>query len=46
LQSAANEETLRSQEIRGGLCPHDVKVLSERLKKEPGMRKGLKKGKD
>jgi hypothetical protein len=43
LHSAANEKTLDSKGIRSGLCPRDVKELSERLRDEPGMREGLKR---
>jgi len=43
LQSDENEETLNSHGIRSGLCPRDVKELSERLNNEPGMREGLKR---
>jgi len=43
LHSAANEKTLEALNIRSGLCPRDVRVLSERLINEPGMREGLKR---
>lgn len=43
LHSAANETTLESNGIYSGLCPRDVKVLSERLKDEPELREGLKR---
>lgn len=43
LHSAANEETLKSNDIYSGLCPRDVNVLSERLKNEPELREGLKR---
>ena len=43
LHSAANEEFLESKGIYSGLCPRDVKVLSERLDAEPELRTGLKR---
>jgi hypothetical protein len=43
LHSAANEELLQSKGIYSGLCPRDVKVLSERLDDEPELRAGLKR---
>jgi hypothetical protein len=43
LHSAANEALLESKGIYSGLCPRDVKVLSERLKDEPALREGLKR---
>lgn len=43
LHSAANEKFLHSKEIYSGLCPRDVKVLSERLENEPELRTGLKR---
>ncbi|MGB6219668.1 hypothetical protein [Haloferula sp.] len=43
LHSAANDEFLKSQEIRSGLCPRNVVELADRLENEPGMREGLKR---
>ena len=43
LHSTANEEFLDSKGIYSGLCPRDVKVLSERLEEEPELRNGLKR---
>ena len=43
LHSAANEKTLETLNIRSGLCPRDVGVLTKRLINEPGMREGLKR---
>ncbi len=43
LHSAANEEFLKSHEIRSGLCPRNVIDLTDRLENEPGMREGLKR---
>lgn len=43
VHSAANEKLLNELDIRSGLCPRNVKELSERLDKEPGMREGLKR---
>ncbi len=43
LHSAANEEFLKSHEIRSGLCPRNIIDLTDRLENEPGMREGLKR---
>jgi hypothetical protein len=43
LHSESNDNLLKSQGVRSGLCPRDVSVLSERLENEPGMREGLKR---
>jgi hypothetical protein len=43
LHSAANQESLKSREIRSALYPRDVKELSERFNHEPGMREGLER---
>jgi len=43
LHSQANEEFLQSKGIYSGLCPRDVKVLSERLNDDPSLRTGLKR---
>ena len=43
LHSAQNEKLLGFLNIRSGLCPRNVVELRDRLKKEPGMREGLKR---
>lgn len=43
LHSAANEKLLHSKGIYSGLCPRDIKVLSQRLEEEPDLRTGLKR---
>ena len=43
VHSAANEKVLKSHGIDSWLCPRDVTDLSERLKKEPELREGLKR---
>ena len=43
LHSAANDEFLKDQGIRSGLCPRNVSELADRLENEPGMREGLKR---
>lgn len=43
LHSQANEKHLEAENIRSGLCPSNIRHLSERLKNEPGFREGLKR---
>jgi len=43
LHSACNEKLLGQKNIRSGLCPRDVRDLSDRLANEAGMREGLKR---
>lgn len=43
LHSKENEQTLKDKGIDCGLCPRDVKELSERLQGEPQLREGLKR---